>query len=420
MFSITRNKVYFFGSAIAFRLVLDFSYFFVVSNVFAYEGYNLDFSVENYIYSWVIYCASFIFVSDTLSRVSDYFFATALLAVIAPLTSIYGLDASRPMFPVIVVCMTLYSIYVITRVKLISFNNIKVIRHGESIAIIVSLLFVVFLVFWYFFTGVKFNLDLSKVYDVRAENAEIAAGGILAYTNNWTYQIFTIFLMSLALRYRRFFLFFSLVVVQIYFYAASAHKTILFLPVLLFGVWFYFRSKSSLTILPVMFTGVIGVTLLSYFFFDDLWLSSLFSRRVFYVPANLTFVYFDFFDNSPKVFWSNSVLSSFITYPYDLSLTHVVGRYLGKEQMGANNGFIASGYAQAGFFGIFIYALIVGAVLRFINDVTYNTLPVWLAVALSIVPLRALLISSDLFTVMLTHGFIVAIILIYLARLKRA
>jgi hypothetical protein len=226
--------------------------------------------------------------------------------------------------------------------------------------------------------------------------------------------------MALSLLYRRYFLFLVFFLVQIYFFSASTHKSVLFFPFLLVGVWFYFRKTSSLVILPVMFSSVIIVTLFSYLMLDDLWLSSLFSRRVFYVPANLTFVYFDFFSDNPNIFWSNSVLSSFLTYPYDLSLTHVVGRYLGSEEMGANNGFIASGYAHAGIFGVFIYSIIVGIILRFLNDITYKTMPVWLAVALTIVPLRSLLISSDLFTVMLTHGFIVAIILVYLIRVKHA
>ena len=413
---LKNNRIIFLGSAVIFRLILDISYWNVISIDFSSEGYSLSFEQERYICSWVVYLISFSFVGDRLFKVSDYFFVTALLAVIAPLTSLYGLDSYRPSFPVLIVVLSMYFISLVTRIKSISFENLYVVKDGRKLAIGLSLLFVIFLVIWYFISGVTYTLDFNKVYDFRGENAEIAANGLLAYTNNWTYQIFNVFLISLSLCYRKYFLFSILFLVQVYFFAAAGHKTILFLPLLLIGVWFYFRGQSSLTVFPMIFSGVIIASLLSHFFFDDLWLSSLFSRRVFFVPANLTFVYFEFFADNPKVFWSNSVLSTFVTYPYDLSLTHVVGRYLGKEAMGANNGFISSGYAHAGLFGVFVYALIVGIILRFINDITYTTLPVWLAVALTMVPLRALLISSDLFTVMLTHGFIVAIVLIYLTR----
>lgn len=412
------NRIAFVSAAMIFRLLLDASYVYVISNVFSYEGFSFSFDRFSYIVSWIVFLLSLVFVRDRLLKVSDYFFTTALLAVIAPLTSLYGLDSTRPLIPVVVVVISIYLVSVITRVRLFSFKNLPFVASGELVAIGLSSFFVIFLVVWYLLTGVGLNLDFSKVYELRNENAELAAGGLLAYTNNWTYQIFSVFLMALSLFHRRYAWFVVLVVVQIFFFAASTHKTILFLPILLLGVWFYFRKSSSLTILPIMFSGVIILTLFSYLILDDYWLSSLFSRRVFYVPANLTFVYFEFFSENPKVFWSNSVLSGLISYPYDMTLTHVVGLYLGEEDLGANNGFVASGYAHAGLFGVSFYVLIIGLILRLINDISYNTMPIWLAVSLCIVPIRALLISSDLFTVMLTHGFIIAIILIYLVRAK--
>ena len=310
--------------------------------------------------------------------------------------------------------------YLITKFNFISFKCLHIVKDGRKIAISISFLFVVFLVVWYIYSGVRLNIDFSQVYDFRAENAEVAARGVLSYTNNWTYQIFNIFLMAFCLFYRKYIWFILFFLVQILFYAASTHKSVFFLPFLLLGIWFYFKKTSSLTVLPITFSILIISTLLSYFMFNDLWLSSLFSRRVFYVPANLTFVYFDFFSVNPKVFWSNSVLSAFISYPYapGISLSRVVGAYLGNPNMGANNGFVASGYAHAGLYGVFIYSCIVGIILRLINDITDKLLPVWLAVALVIVPLRSLLISSDLLTVILTHGLIVAIILLFLSRSK--
>ena len=125
------------------------------------------------------------------------------------------------------------------------------------------------------------------------------------------------------------------------------------------------------------------------------------------------------FRSNPNVYWSNSVLSSFLNYPYDISLTRVIGRSLGEENMSANNGFISSGYAHAGLYGVFLYSLIIGIILRFINDVTYKSIPLWFAVALTIIPLKKLLTSSDLLVTMLTHGFIVAIIIILFVRLRR-
>jgi len=415
---ITKNRFLFCCAAILFRVLLDFSYSFVIAGVFASEGYVFDLDFAQYIASWLVYFLYLPLVKDELIKVSDYFFTTSLLAIIAPLTSLYGLDAARPILPVISVFAAMLLIHFVVSVKMVSFKRLPTIKHGRRIVIFISLFFVIFLVVWYFALGVKLTMNFSEVYEIRAMNAERTAGGFLAYTNNWTYQIFNIFLMAFALYYRRYLIFLFFFLVQVYFFAASGHKTVLFLPVLVLGVWIYFRKFSSLVVVPAMFGVLIVISLMSFFIFDDIWMLSLFARRLFYVPADLTFIYFDFFSNNTKVLWSNSVLANFISYPYDTDIPHVVGRYMGKEEMAANNGFISSGYAHAGILGVLFYSLILGIILRFINDTTTGTLPVWLAVTLSIVPLRAVLISSDLFTVMLTHGFIVAIILIFLARYK--
>lgn len=398
---------------------MEVSYINVISQFFSYEGYHLNFNFLNYVISWMVFFSGFYLIRDRIYKVSDYFFITAFLAVITPLTVLVGYDSDRSFFPVIVVLFAILLINFITRTKAISFKKLPTFKNGLRLVVGISTIFVAFLIVWYFVSGVSFNLNFAKVYEFRSENEELAAGGILGYTNNWTYQIFSMTLFAIALMYRRYFLAVVLFLIQVYFFAASTHKSVLFFPFIILGLWYYFRKTNSLAVVPLIFSSVIALTLVTYYWLGDLWASSLFSRRVFFVPANLTFTYFDFFSQNPYVIWSNSVLSPFLSYPYDISITHVVGRYLGDEDLGANNGFVASGYAHAGLFGVLFYALIIGLILRFINDITYNLLPLWFAVALSVVPLRSLLISSDLFTVMLTHGFIVALIIIFLARSKK-
>ena len=109
-------------------------------------------------------------------------------------------------------------------------------------------------------------------------------------------------------------------------------------------------------------------------------------------------------------------MSPFLTYPYDISLTHVIGQYIGYEGMGANNGYVSSGFAHAGYFGVLFYSFILGLLLKLINDMTYDKLPLWFSISISIGPLRTVLINSDLFTSMLTHGLFISLIIIFLSR----
>ena len=416
---LSRHRLLFFFFLLVFRCLLEVSYVNVISPKYSYAGFELNFGIVNYTISWLAFFVAFLFVEDRVHKVSDYFFVIAFLSVIVPLAVLYGYDVDRSFFPLITVLCSIFIVNFVVRIGGVSFKKLPTIKHGLKYVVVISIAFVAFLVVWYFVSGVNYNLDLKKVYEYRRENSDLAAGGVLAYTNIWTFKIFNMVLFAIALYFKRYFLVFLVFLVQVYFFAASANKGVLFTPIMILGVWFYLKRTNSLLVLPLAFSALMLLTLFTFYALGDLWGSSLFSRRVFFVPAHFTYVYFDFFNSNPNVYWSNSVLSSFLNYPYDISLAHVIGRSLGEEEMSANNGFIASGYAHAGLFGVFLYSLIIGITLRFMDDITYKLIPVWFAVALSIIPLKNLLTSSDLFTTMLTHGFIVALIIIFFARSRR-
>lgn len=416
-FKASRHALMFVFFVVMFRGLLDVSYLAVIAESFGSEGFVSDIHILQYFNSWLLYLVALFLLTDRVKNVSHYFYATAVLSLVAPLTSLYGLDAARPVFPVLISLAALFFSFLVCKQTIVNFKGLPVVLGGRVLAIIVALAFVVFLLVWFCLSGAKSNLDFSAVYEFREQNAELTAQGVFAYTNNWTFQVFTIYLICFALFARRYLLVMLLLAVQVYFFSVASHKSILFLPLLVISVWFYLGRSDSLLILPASCVAVLLLSLLSYFVLGDLWLSSLLSRRVFYVPADLCFVYFDYFSNHVQVYWSNSVLSSLQVYPYgERGIPYVIGEYLGKPDMGANNGFISSGYAHAGLFGVFFYAALVGLLLRLVDDLSSERMPVWVAIAISIVPLRSLLISSDLFTVMLTHGFGIAIVMIYLSR----
>ncbi len=416
---LSKHKFLLLFTLLVFRCLLEVSYICVISPKYSYAGFDLNFGLANYIISWLAFFVAFLFIEDRVNKVSDYFFIMAFLSVIIPLTILYGYDINRSLFPVIITLLSIFIINFIVGIRGVTFKGLPTIKHGLKYVVVISALFVIFLVVWYFLSGVHYNLDLRKVYEYRRENSELAAGGLLAYTNIWTFKIFNMVLFSIALYYKKYLSAFLVFLVQVYFFAASANKGVLFTPVMILGVWFYLKKTNSLLVLPLTFSSLILLTLFTFFILDDIWVSSLFSRRVFFVPADLTYAYFEFFNSNPKVYWSNSILSSFLDYPYDSSVAKVIGGSIGEEDMSANNGFIASGYAHAGVYGVFFYSIIIGLILRFINDITYKLIPIWFAVALSIIPLKKLLTSSDLFTTLLTHGFIVALVIIFFARSRR-
>ena len=422
MVKLLELRFVFLSACVLFRIALDLCYVIFINPVFSYLGFSYNLSVDSYFFSWLIYIFCLSVTPHLLNKVSDYFLALFFLAIIAPLSSITSL-ASAEVFPLLVTV----SVFLFFRAfqygsifsRLMPVPRVKNISDGRIISLTLSFTSVFVLVSWYFYSGAfrYFNLNLLKVYDFRDASSELARVGFFNYFNGWVYNIFSIFLMSYCLWKKKFFFFFLLFGVQIFFYGVSNHKGVLFYPIMILGIWFYSRRSRALSVIPLSFLFIVAFCLWLYISFDHIIAGSFFIRRVFFIPAKLTLDYFSFFSLNDFIWWSNSVLSGFIEYPYNLSLGQVIGEYVGSSGSSANNGFIASGYAHAGLFGVTIYAFIFTYFLKFLDHVVIKSdIPVWLALCITIVPFRAALISSDLFTTMLTHGLALSLLMLILFR----
>ena len=411
---LKKNITIFTLSCILFRGLLDISYYNVVFPVYEYAGYTYNYEFTGYIVSWILFLFAVKFTPYKIQKVSDYFFLTALLLVIAPLSTLYAFDSQN----ITPLAVTIFTIYTITKIVSLLPENIKIpiVKNGYSIALGISLMFVVFLVIWYPLSGAIPNFNMMKVYDFRNINMKLSAYGVFGYTNNWTHNVFNIILISYFLRRKKYFFTLIFILIQFYFFIYSTNKIVFFIPFLIFSIWLFFRKTNNSYWFVFFFSVVILTTILSYILFEDIYLSAFFSNRVFFIPAHLTYSYFDFFSSNPRVYWSNSVLKYFLEYPYDLSMTHVIGRYEGNPDMGANNGFISSGFAHAGYWGVIIYTLITGIILNIIDLITYKRLPLWFSISLVAVPFSSFLLSSDLLTTGLTHGLLLIILLLFFLR----
>lgn len=416
--NISSRKI-FILSMVMFRILLESSYAAILSEKFFYLGYAISLDVLNYIFSWILFLLSMLMVDNSLKKVSDYFFISIFLSLLVPILIVYGYDDDRSLAPAGGVMLSMFIIKWLVSSKTLKVRSLRTISGGVSASSKLAWVFVLFLLVWYFYSGVAFNFNFLQVYDYRADNAERSAFSLLAYTNSWTYQIFSMFLLSLALYRRNFLMALTIILIQVYFFAASAHKTILFLPLVVMFIWFYFRRNNDLIVFPVIYSLAVAISIISHYFYDDIYLSSFISRRVLFTPALLSYAYFDFFENNSFVMWSNSIFSGFFNYTYFDTVGKTIGGYLGREDMGANNGYVSMGYAHLGWIGIILYSLLLGVILKFIDFLCDEKIPLWFAVAIFSIPIRSVVQSSDLLTVLLTHGMLISIFMIWMFRDSR-
>ncbi|MDC9581148.1 hypothetical protein PSI15_06125 [Xenorhabdus sp. PR6a] len=412
---LEKRSVYIFISLI-YKCSLDIAYINFVNPLYGYSGFNKDIDIFQYIIGWLLFVFLLMLSPHTIKKPSDYFISQAIFSLLTPLIVLYGMDS------ILIIKPVFYSILSILFIKLLTTLSIKppkipIIRNGEYIFYIVSFIMVLYLVLWYISSGAikNINFDPRQVYDFRETNSKLTDIGILAYVNEWVYNVFSLSLLGYALWKKKYLLFTFIFICQIFFYSISAHKSVLFTPLFIIGIYFYFRHTRALSTIPIFFSSAIIISLMLYNIVGEISIPSMVIRRVFFVPAQLTYIYFDFFNQHDYEMWGNSILKHIKPSIYTEGVPKAIGVYIGSE-IYANNGYISSGFAQAGGIGILLYSLILGIYLKWL-DIWSNKIPeLWLAIILVVTPLRSLLISSDLFTVMLTHGLIIATFMLILLR----
>ena len=418
MYTNQNKFIVYFSISIIYKLLLDFSYTYYVSQYYQYMGFHFNMHGSQFLLGWVIYLVLIITSPKSINKISDFFISLLIFSLLTPLLSMYGLDSNLSIYPVFVSLTSIAIIAILTKTKGIKTPYIPIFQNSEKSFFIISLTLVVFLLFWFSASGaiLNINFNLANVYDFRRENAELTNIGLLAYLNNWIMQIFSICLFSYGLFKKNIFIICFSLFAQIIFFGVSSHKTVLFLPLMVFVFYIYFKKTSSLTTIPLILGTIILASLIFFFLNPSSLIPSMFIRRVFFVPALLTNAYFDFFEKNPFVLWSGSILNPFMDDVYPTSISYTIGAFLGKDEMAANNGYISSGYAHAGFIGVLIYSLILGVYLKWLNVFSKNVPHIWLTIALMVTPFRSLILSSDLPTTFLTHGLIIATIMITLLR----
>jgi len=157
---------------------------------------------------------------------------------------------------------------------------------------------------------------------------------------------------------------------------------------------------------------LVASALLYFQLLGELMLPSILIRRAFFVPADLNYIYFDFFSSTDFIYWSHSILKNIFTYPYETMPVYVIGDFLGYPEMAANTGIFGTGYMHFGILGILLYLFVATLLINLVQQL--HTLPYWVINAVVLMPFISIFLSADLPTALLTHGLFVSIILLYL------
>lgn len=142
--------------------------------------------------------------------------------------------------------------------------------------------------------------------------------------------------------------------------------------------------------------------------------ATYFTTRVLAVPGNVASATVAYFADRPPLHWSYSFMSWLLDYPYDKDPAFLVGYSLSRdENTSANVNSFGDGYMNLGYAGIALECALLVAILVLVDCAARGVRPE-LALPILVVPAFALS-NSNVFTAVLTHGFLLAAVVLALA-----
>ncbi len=272
---------------------------------------------------------------------------------------------------------------------------------------IMILMFVLLIPFFLTY-GLNVNLKVfffQNIYEVRALAAQ-KANFFTSYFLSWLMKIVIPIGLILSLKNRKWILFIVFTLAQIYLFSITGHRSAFISFFVIFILFIESYEKQVLTLLSSIVLLIIASKLITITT-GNLMAESIVVRRAFFLPSIIINDYFDYFKDN-HTYLSYSILKSFINYPFELQPPQLIGKeFFHHAEANVNSGFISDGYMNFGNIGVIMNILIVSFIVRFFQFVKVPSY--YSGIVLIIV---YTLISSYLFTSLLTHGILLFLLLL--------
>jgi O-antigen polymerase len=409
--------------SLLFFAILTILYIDIVSPLYNYYGlYDLLHLGKLVIAACVVVAIAFL-VPVKICKVSDFLMWILYLLAIVPCMVIYGCqDRSTSYAIMLAVCYVVVDLA--RRLRLQPPRPPLSLSEGQIVcccvfAVIITTCLVIA-------SGglTYFNLDFSKVYDVRSDIAANVFGAhrgavydasFLGYLTTLAFDVCNVFLVAYFLSKGKHVAAIAFIVVQIAYFGMSSDKVYVYALIIPLYFWLLRRAARWLTTFLTSIILLGAIASLEYVQFDSYLLAGNIFVRVFYLPAILNFSYHDIFQQLGHVYLSDSRFNPFAHYEHSLAPAFIVGWTIwGDVSTNANAGFLATSYMHFGYPGMLIYSLLVGLLLSFVDAGAANRGDLYLRISIVVIPFFKLLTSADLTTSLLSHGVLASLILSWL------
>ena len=264
--------------------------------------------------------------------------------------------------------------------------------------------------------GLSFTyLDLFQIDSVRESmNQTMARAPILGYLVPTLTNVINPYFAAIGIANKKWLPVVFAVTGQLVLYSTTGAKHVLFAILAWLVIYLLLLKKGKNTKGILLVIGAAGLMIFSAIvdlITNEIFLTSLFSRRFLTIPGSLSSAYFKFFSDNPHTYLSQSILSPWIKYPYDKLPANLIAEWAASApKMSSNVNLFADGFANFGIFGILLAGVILGIYLRFLDRAAVGV-PQIVSSLVIVIPAIALS-NTSVFTSMFSHGLVAAFLIL--------
>jgi len=357
---------------IIYFILLLFVYTTYIVDIYGYAGFKDALNIKKALFAPLAITSAFVLLRN--NGLPSYLFLNLIIASTVTPSFVIFCGSDLPFSFIAVTWLAFAILAIMARFfRLRQFRTI----HIDATMLLrwiagLSLLFIASI---FMLGGGRFiNFDLSLVYDFRRDAADNLPSIFGYLISNFSKAILPIGIV-LSLLHKKWLLLLIFMFCSVMIFALSSNKGPLFMPIaIIFIYWFSRRPKpANLSLLALITVALIG-SLDFYLKQSGIggiagWFGYLSVNRTLLVPSLLNWAYYDFFSVNPYDYWSSSRFSFGLSASsYDLDIPALIGKeFFGDAENFANTGWIGSGMANAGYFGIALYSILIGSLLLFID-----------------------------------------------------
>lgn len=407
-----KKSIGYLVSLLIFKTVLEISYYYFLYPKYEYIGFHLDFNLLKYFESNFAVILVY-FILPKKATPSSISVNILNIMMIIPIITLYSLkDESRIYFYSVILSFLILNITLrsITKISFTLHYNLNGFLKGAFIlatVVVYGLL-------------IKFNgmptlrlFNFNEVYNVRG-NVNYGYG-FMDYLVPWLGAIINIFVLIIAFFSKKKWSLITVSFLQVVLYLLTSHKTFLFYPFAIFGLIFVFKKRKIMIGRTVVLLTTVGVIAALFIFklSGNLMVPSMIISRIFFLPAQISFQYYEYFSQNGFVFLSHSILGFAFKEPiYSIHPIKLIGETYYSNNW-PNTGYLGDAYMNFGLPGMIGFSIILGVILKVLDSLANTTFKESVAKVFLILFMFSLS-NMGLLTSMLNGGLLVFIAILYL------